>query len=99
MDTVHLKLNESKTEFIYSASQQLLQNHNTENIIVINEKITRCDKARYLGGIPNSSLQFKAHFTNKCKATMVNLIWIKNIRIYIDNNTYHTLVRSLALSH
>ena len=30
---------------------------------------------------------------------MVNLIWIRNIRKYIDNNTCHTLVRSLALSH
>ena len=30
---------------------------------------------------------------------MVNLIQIKNIRNYIDNNTCHTLVRSLALSY
>ena len=29
---------------------------------------------------------------------MVNLIQIKNIRRYTDNNTCHTLVRSLALS-
>ena len=54
---------------------------------------------KYLGGILNSSLLFKAHITNNCKAAMVNLIWIKNIRKYIDSNTCHILVRSLVLSH
>ena len=100
MDDVCLKLNESKTEFIYFGSQQLLQKCNTENIMVINETITRCDKVRYLRRILNSSLQFKTHITNRCKAAMVNQIWIKNIRKSINNNkTCHTLVRSLALSH
>ena len=98
MDAVCLKLNESKMEFIYLGSQQLLQKCNKENI-VISETIARCDQVRYLGGILNNSLQFKAHITNKCKAAMINLIWIKNIRQYIDNNTYYTLVRSLPLSH
>ena len=48
MDAVSLKLNESKMEFIYFGSQQLLQNCNTENIIVINQKITSCNQVRYL---------------------------------------------------
>ena len=46
MDAVHLTLNESKTENIYIESQQLLQKCNAENIIVINETITRCDQVR-----------------------------------------------------
>ena len=58
LHAVCLKLNESKTEFIYFGSQQPLQKCNTENIIIINETITRCDQDRYLGGIFNSSLQF-----------------------------------------
>ena len=52
-----------------------------------------------LGGTLDSSLQFKTHITNKCRTAMVNLRQIKNIRKCIDNNTCHTLVRSLALSH
>ena len=99
MDAVHLKLNKSKTEFINFGSHQLLQRYNTENIMVINETITRCNKVKYLGGILDSSLQFKTHITNKCKAVMINLIQIKSIRKYIDNNTCHTLVRSVPLSH
>ena len=67
--------------------------------MVTNETITICDKVRYLGGILDSSLQFETHITNKCKTAMVNLIQIKNIRNYIDNNICHTLVRSLALFH
>ena len=75
-DAVLLKLNKSKTEFIYFGSQLLLQKCNTENIMVINETITRCDKGKFLGGNRDSSPQFKTHITNKCKAEMVNLIWI-----------------------
>ena len=77
MDAVHLKLNEPIAEFNIFGSQQLLQKCNAENIKVINEMITRSDKVKYLGGTLNSSLQFKTHITNKCKAAMVNLIWIK----------------------
>ena len=99
MDAVHLKCNKWKTEFIYFESLQLLQKCNAENIKAINETITRCDKAKYLGGPLDSSLQFRTHITNKCKAAKVNLIWIKTIRKYIDNNTCHTIVRSLDLSH
>ena len=91
MDAVCLKLNESKTECIYYGSQQLLQKCNTETIIVICEIIIRCNQVRHLGVILNSSLEFKAHIINKCETAMVNLIWIKNIRKYIDNNTCHTL--------
>ena len=76
MDALCLKLNKSKTEFIYFGSQQLLWKFNAENIKVINETITRSDKVKYLGGTLDSSLQFKTHITNKCKAAMVNLIWI-----------------------
>ena len=54
MDAACLKLNESKTEFIYFGGQQLLQRHNAENIKVINETITKSDKAKYLGGTLNS---------------------------------------------
>ena len=73
MDAVCLNLNESKTEFIYFGSQQLLQKCNAENIKVINETIPRSDKVKYLGGTLNSSLQFKTHISNKCKAAMVNM--------------------------
>ena len=93
IDAVDLTLNKSK---LNSSTSEV---NNTENIKVINETITRCNKVKYLGGILNSSLQFKTHITNKCKAAMVNQIGIKNIRKYINNNTCHILVRSLALSH
>ena len=53
MDVVCLKLNGSEIEFIYFRSQQLLQKCNAENIKVINETITRSDKVKYLGGIPD----------------------------------------------
>ena len=94
MDVVCLKLNESKTEFIYYGSQQLLQKCNTENIMVINKTISRCDKVRYLGGILNSSLQFKTHITNKCKTAMVNLIQIKT-----SENTLTTTHATCYLDH
>ena len=59
MDAVCLKLNKSKTEFIYFRSQQQLERCNTENIQVINGTIARSDKVKYLGGTLDSSPQFK----------------------------------------
>ena len=77
MDSVCIKLNKSKTEFIYFGSQQLLQKCNVENMKFINETITKSDKAKYLGVTLDSSLEFKTHITSKCKVAMVNLIQIK----------------------
>ena len=48
MDAVRLRLNESKTEFIYFSSGQLLKKCNKNTIKVIEETTNRCSTIRYL---------------------------------------------------
>ena len=99
MDAVRLRLNESKTEFIYFGSGQQLKKFNKNTIRVIEETINRCSTVRYLGAYPDSKLSFKEHIKTKCKSAVLNVIRIWNIRKYLDKDTTHMLIKSLALSH
>ena len=66
---------------------------------VINETIDRCSTVQYLGGYLDSQLNFKEHINTKCKSAILNIIRIWNIRKYLDKDTTHMLIKSLALSH
>ena len=99
MDTVRLRLNESKTEFIYFGSGHQLKKCNGNTIKVIEETINRCSTVRYLGAYLDSQLSFKEHIKTKCKSAVLNIIRIRNIRRYLDKDTTHMLIKSLALSH
>ena len=67
MDAVKLKLNESKTEFIYfGGRQQLAKTH--RDTIYMNGEIIKCtNKIKYLGGHLDSLLTFKDHIIAKLK--------------------------------
>ena len=99
MDAVKLKLNESKTEFIYfGGRQQLAITH--RDTININGKTIQCtNKNKYLAGHLDSSLTFKDHVIAKPKAATINIIKIRNIRKYLNQDTCHKLVITLVLSH
>ena len=69
MNEVRLKLNESKTKFIYFDSRQQLKKKCTFDKININNKtIQRSDTIKYLGGHLDQNLNFKKHVITKCKA-------------------------------
>ena len=84
MDAVKLKLNETKTEFIYFGGRhQLAKTH--RDTININGEIIKCtNKIKYLGGHLESLLMFKDHITAKSRAATINIIKIKNIRKYLN---------------
>ena len=94
-----LKLNETKTEFIYfSGKHQLAKTQ--RDTININGKTIKCtNKIKYLGGHLDSSLTFKDHIIAKSKAATINIIQIRNIRKYLNQGTCHKLVITLVLSH
>ena len=97
MDAVRLKLNESKTELIYFGSRQQLSKCSENTIRVISETINMCSTVRYLGGYLHSQLNFKEHINTKCKAALLNILRIHTIRRYLDKDTSHLLIKSLAL--
>ena len=99
MDAAKHKLNKSKTEFIYfGGRQQLAKTH--RDTININREIIQCtNKLKYLGGYLNSLLTFRDHIIAKSKAATINIIKIRNIRKYLNQDTCQKLVITLVLSH
>ena len=96
---IRLKLNEAKTDLIYFGSRQQL-NKTTHNIInVIGESIERSTKVRYLEGHLDSILTLKEHILIKCKAAVLNIIKIWNIRKYLTKEMCHKLILQLVISH
>ena len=95
MDAVKLKLNETKTEFIsFSGKQQLAKTR--RHTININGKTKQ---SNILEGHLDSSLTLKDHIIAKSKVATINIIKIRNIGKYLNQDICHKLVISLVPSH
>ena len=99
MDQARLKMNPSKTEFIYFGYSRQLAKCTENTIQVAGDLILRSDIIRYLGVWMDSNLSFKHHTTKKCQATMINFIRIRNIHHLLDDDTTKSLCLSLCISH
>ena len=53
----------------------------------------------YLAGYLNSTLSFTDHVRTNCKAALINIIQIRNIRKYVTRDKMHTLIKTLVISH
>ena len=99
MDAVKFKLNETKTEFVYFGGRHQLVKTQRDTININGEIIQCTNKIKYLGGHLDSSLTFKDHIIAKSKAATINIIKIRNIRKYLNQDTCHKPVITLVLSH
>ena len=99
MDQVHLKMNKSKTEFIYFGWPSQLEKCKTRKIDVNGEEITRSDHTRYLGAHLDQKLDFKLHIQAKSRAAILNILRIKAARKYLTRSACNKLMVSLVLSH
>ena len=99
MDQARLKMNPSKTEFIYFGNAPQLLKCTTDSINVAGDLILRSDVIRYLGVWLNATLNFKLHVTKKCKAAMANFIRIRGICHLLTDEAASSLVLSLCVSH
>ena len=80
MDQVHLKMNESKTEFIYFGWPSQLEKCTRTSINVNGEEIMRANTTKYLGAYLDSKLDFREHIKVKCRAAMLNIYKIRAAR-------------------
>lgn len=94
-----LKMNASKTEFIYFGTRQMLERCNSNEIQVVNDSVARSNKIKYLGVWIDDELSFKAHVNLKCRTAYLNIRNIRTIRKYISMETCKLLVTALVLSH
>ena len=99
MDEMRLKMNPSKTEFIYFRFNRQLAKCNTHELKVAGDLIPRTDLIRYLGVWLDAGLTYKHHIIKKCQAAMANFIRIMSIRHLIDSDTTAGLCLSLCISH
>ena len=99
MDAVRLKMNNSKTKFIYFGGSKQLEKCITNQINVNGEWILRSQVTRYLGAYLNTTLNLKQHIKIKCKAAMLNLLKIKAIRKYLTTEACTKAVITLVMSH
>ena len=99
MDTVRLKMNESKTELMLLESRQHLMKCTTESLEALGDNIKKSEVIRYLGGYLDSTPTFKQHIKTKYKSAMLKLLKIISIRKYLDKETVTQLTVSLWLSH
>ena len=99
MDEARLKMNLAKTEFIYFGNARQIQKCTITSINVAGDLILRTDLIKYLGVWLHSGLIFKTLITKKCKAAMINFIWIWSICHLLTQGTTASLVLSLCISH
>ena len=99
MDEMRLKMNPSKTEFIYFGFNKQLAKCTTQELKVSGDLIPRTNLIRYLGVWLDAGLNYKHHIKKKCQASMANFIRIRSIRHLIDSDTTAGLCLSLCISH
>ena len=99
MDQTSLKMNPSKTEFIYFGNARQLHKCTISSINIAGDLILRSDIIRYLGVWMDSGLNFKTHVTKKCRAAMLNYMRIRSIHHLLTQEATASLVLSLCVSH
>ena len=98
MDTVQLKMDNNKTEFIYFGRPRHLEKCIINQIYVNGEIIPSSYITRYLGAYLNSTLNFKEHIKIKCKTAMLNLLKIKVTWKFLTKKASSRAVIAIVMS-
>ena len=72
MDSVQLKMNCDKTEFIYFGSKQQLKKVTINELDVNGDTVARTDQIKFLGGYLDTNLTLKKHINIKCRTALTN---------------------------
>ena len=99
MDTMHLKLNPDKTEFIMYGYKNQLDKCNTSHVTVSGSTIPRSPSVKYLGVKLDDNLNLKEQILTKCKTAIDNFVRICNIWKYLTTDACSTLILGLCISH
>ena len=99
MDHNQLLMNNAKIEFILFGSRQQLRKCTTKSLSANGEEISHSNCIKYLATWMDQELSFRQHVMNKCRVAMLNIQQIKLIRNILNEETTHTLVLSVIMSH
>ena len=76
MDSMRLKLNSDKTEYIELGSRQQIKEIDTSPINASGNLIPMSYNIQYLGGYLDTNITFSEHVKQKVKAAMANFVKI-----------------------
>ena len=99
MDSMHLKLNSEKTEYIMFGSWQQPTKISPTPLHAGPDLIELSNKVKYLGALLDNTLSFDPHVSSKVQKTMANFVKIKSICKYITREACTTLLLMLCMSH
>ena len=99
MDSMRLKLNPDKTEFVIFGNKKQLAKISCDSINVIDSAVQRSNSVKCLGTLMDSNLNFKSHVVHKCQIAMLNLKQIRSIRDVLTKESCEILVNGLVLFH
>ena len=99
MDTVRLRLNTNKMEYITFGSKTQLWKISKTPLIISNHVIQMSPDIKYLRGTLGSGLNFNKDITMKIQKAVSNVTHIKAIQKYPSKQACTTLVLSLCITH
>ena len=99
MDTLRLRLNTTKMEYITFGSKAQLQKIYKTPLTTCNHVTQMTPNIRHLGGKLDSELNFNKDITMKIQKAMSNFACIKAIWKYITKQACTILVLSLCIMH
>ena len=99
MDSMRLKMNEGKTEFIIIGSGHKIAKCSTTHLNVNNIEVQRSSVIKYLGTHMDEKLSFKEHITAKCRTAAINFQRIKAIWQVLTEQAMETLALGTVMSH
>ena len=100
MDSMPLKLNMGKTDFIIFSSKQQLRKLDESPLDANGNLIPRSEVVRYLGGHLDTSFIFQTHIKTKVKKAMANFTKIRSIwGLLINKSLQHTHTNVMHNTH
>ena len=99
MDSMHLKLNTDKTDFIIFSSKCQLRKLDKSPLDANGSLIPKSEVVRYLGGLLDTSLTFETHVKTKVKTAMANFTKIRSIWDYLSIRACTILIIMLCITH
>ena len=98
MNTIQLKLNPDKTEFISFIYRSQLAKCTTNFISISDSTIPRSLSVKYLGVTLDKNLNLKEHKLLKCRKAMANFVMICNIHKFLTKDACTTLFLGFCIS-
>ena len=99
MDTMHLKLNPDKTEFIMFGYRNQLVKCTTSYGTISDSTIPKSPSVKYLGVTLDENLNLKEHILSKCRKAIADFVRIHNLWQYLIKDICSTIVLGLCISH